>query len=193
MLRVVGRFFHLPALQVAYEQQRAVFIIRLVQVARIPRPWADSSSHSLLCCCGSAPSPALRVSQELAGFAFVPPPSPWEERTAHGDLHGGIPKLPSCPWPHMGGTGLQVMLVLWRWRCRKFTAVIKGCRLSDAEIPEGCSDKCCHLSTAWSLPETRKYQWILKILFSDVIHSLGTMNVPCPINMTVVWLRFSLP
>ena len=71
--------------------------------------------------------------------------------------------------------------------------LLKAADYLTLKMPQGYSDKCCHLSTAWSLPEARKYQRILKIQFSDVLHCLGMMNVPCPINVTVMWLCFSLP
>lgn len=192
-LRVVGCFFHLLALQAVFGQQRAVFVIRPVQVlvqAWVPPALADNRSCRSLCCCGCALSPALQVSQEVAGFGLVPPPScsvggedsPW--RPPQTCPQGAV--LPS------GGMGLQVMLFFWQWHCRKFTAV-KAADYLTRKIPQGYSGKCCHLSTAWSLPEARKYQWILKILFSDVFHCLGAMNVPCHINTTVKWLHFSLP
>lgn len=53
-LWVVGYFFHLLALQVAFGQQQAVFVIGLVQVAQVRWPWADSSSR---CAAAALPHP----------------------------------------------------------------------------------------------------------------------------------------
>lgn len=84
---------------------------------------ADGSSHcaatTVLSC------PQLCGSPRRFGSALTP--ALWEERTAPSGLHGGIPDVPPCLWSRRNDT----RLVLWQWRCRKFTAVIKGCRLSD--------------------------------------------------------------
>lgn len=82
------------------------------------------------------------------------------------------------------------MFISWQWHCRNSLQLLKAADFLTLWIPHGYSDNHCNLSTVWSLPEAHKYQQILEIPFSVVGHSLGTLDVTCPINMTAVALFF---
>lgn len=97
----------------------------------------------------------------------------------------------SGPQSWVGSAGLQGMH-LWPWHCRNALQLLKAADFLALGIPQGYSDKHCNLFTLWAPPEAHKYQQIVKILFSIVTHSLGTMDVICPISMTVCGSGFPL-